>query len=278
MEKFQISGSEWRVWTKGEGKPILFVHGFPFDHSMFIPSCFPLLDRFQVILPDLPGFGESRFLEGIGPDKIGMADYADGLAAILDRLKIEKTILCGLSMGGYIAMQFFRRHSERLAGLVFCDTRPTPDSPEAAAGRLRLAESVFQTGVEPLPARMIPNLLSERTRRESPGVVRFVTEMILRQTPSGVAAAARGMAERDDSTEFLKEITVPTLALCGKEDNLSPPNIIRSMAEAVPGAEFLEIDGAAHLPPLESPLLFSGGIRRFAEKVYGDGIAEGEGT
>ena len=269
MEKYRFLGFEWAVLTRGSGRPVVFVHGFPFDHSMYAVSCLPLSDEFRIVLPDLPGFGGSVFPEGSAPIKITMADYADGLAELLDCLHEEKAIVCGLSMGGYIAMQFMRRHADRLAGLVLCDTRSTPDTPEVAANRIRLADSVFETGAAPLAGTMLPNLLSEETLGNLPKISGFVSDMIARQKPAGIAAAARGMAERDDSTPYLKDVSVPTLVLGGECDRISPPDAMKGLAGRISGAEYLLVPTVGHIPPLETPVFFSDAIRGFARRIYG---------
>lgn len=266
--KISCNGIEWSVFVEGNGKPLVFLHGFPFDQELYHNACQPLTDRYRVVIPDLPGFGESRFRTGEEPTCLAMSDFADGLLSLLDALDEPNALICGLSMGGYIAMQFFRRYPKRLAGLIFCDTRSTPDLPTTAEKRRLLADSVHQTGVAFLADQMVSSLLSPRTLAENQKVVAFLTKMISRQDASAVAAAARGMADRDDSTLFLKEIAVPTLFLVGEDDRISPPEVMRQMADSVPGSEFQTIPGAGHLPPLENPELFTLTIRRFADCVY----------
>ena len=265
---FLCKGIDWSGFDGGKGEPLVFLHGFPFDQRLYRSSSQPLTDSYRVIIPDLPGFGESRFRPGFVPNRFEMSEYADGLAELLDKLGESKALVCGLSMGGYIAMQFFRRHLDRLSGLIFCDTRSTPDSPVASKKRSLLADSVYQTGVRPLAAQMIPSLLSPTTLSSNQEIVIFLTEMISEQDPSGVAAAARGMAVRDDSTAYLKEITVPTLFLAGEHDQISPPQVMREMAEAVADSEFLTVPDSGHLPPLENPAFFTKAVRRFADRVY----------
>ena len=267
MVKYQCSGIDWAACIEGDGYPVLFLHGFPFDHTMYSAACAPLSGTFRVILPDLPGFGESRGAVPEFPAKISMEEYADMLAEFTDRIGERKVVLCGLSMGGYIAMQFARRHSSRLAGLILCDTRPIPDTPAAAANRLKLAETVFLTGAAPLADQMTPNLLSPESIAGRPETVRFLKEMITRQKAPGIAAAARGMAERGDSTEFLKTLSVPALAIGGADDKISPPEAMKGIADLIPGCRYVSIPGAGHLPPLETPALFEREIRSFLEHI-----------
>lgn len=267
MENFHCNGTDWAVYVKGNGFPVLFLHGFPFDHSLYNLACVPLIDEFRVIIPDLPGFGESQFPQLNPPYKFTMDEYAAGIADLVEQLGEEKVIICGLSMGGYIAMSFFRRYASRLAGLIFSDTRSTPDTPSAAENRLRLADSIRKTGTEPLAEQMIPNLLAPKTVNNHPDVVQFLRDMIVRQSASGIAAAARGMAARDDSTEFLKSIDIPTLVLGGTEDKISPPEAMKSLADWIPRSEYVEIFDSGHLPPLENPVLFADTIRSFVRRI-----------
>ena len=269
--KFRYNGIDWSIYDEGNGKALVFLHGFPFDRRLYQGACQSLTDRYRVLIPDLPGFGKSQFQSGTeGPSCLEMSDFADGLAVLLDELDESNAVICGLSMGGYIAMQFFRRHSDQLAGLIFCDTRSTPDIPSVAEKRRVLADSVHNTGAAPLADQMIPALLSPKTIAENPDVVSSLTEMISEQLPSGIAAAARGMAARDDSTQFLKDITVPTLVMVGEDDHISPPEAMREMANIISKSEFCTVPGAGHLPPLENPLFFTEAVRQFAGRVYGE--------
>lgn len=283
MEKIGFRDRQLSVWTKGKGNSILFVHGFPFDHAMWLSVAERLTDKFRVIVPDLRRFGESfderndknsdnkkngvnerSGEESHAPRAItSMADFADDLADLLEAMKIEKTVICGLSMGGYIGMEFLRRHSDRLAGLILCDTKTVSDSPEAAAGRRKLAQTIFLTGTEPLPDRMIPNLLSKTTVVKSPETVSFLREMILRQRPEGIAAAALGMAERSDTTPLLAICPVPLLTIGGQDDVLSPPDVLKEIAAAAPDGRFVEIADAGHLSPLEKPAEFAAAVAAF---------------
>lgn len=267
MVKFRCNGVDWAVDLSGRGTPIVFLHGFPFDRTMYSFVAPLLSDKCRVIVPDLPGFGESRFSSGEIPDQFRMEDYADGLASLLDELEEAKAVICGLSMGGYIAMQFFRRHPDRLLGLIFCDTRSTPDTEDAAERRKHLADSVYQTGTLPLAEQMVPNLCSPSTIANKADIVLYLREMILRQDPSGVAAAARGMAVRDDSTPYLSGISVPAIALGGNDDCISPPEVMSEMATSINGCESVTIPESGHLPPLENPRFFAATVRNFIDRL-----------
>jgi 3-oxoadipate enol-lactonase len=255
-----IHGLPFSVDLAGEGEPILFVHGFPLNRRMWQAQTTAFGGTNRVIAPDLRGFGESA----AAPPAVTMEEYADHLAALLDEINVREPVtLCGLSMGGYVAFAFFRRHRERIARLVLCDTKAAADSPEKKAERDRLADEVLRHGTGKLVREMPCALLAERTLAERPSVVAAVRELIAEASPAAVAAALRGMAMRPDSTDILPKIDVPTLVICGEEDTISPPAEMQAMAEAIPQAIFSTIPSAGHLAPMENPEPVNGAIRRF---------------
>src|SRR6266511_1917542 len=205
------------VTVYGEGTPVVLLHAFPLDSRMWLPQV-EALGGYQAIVPDLRGFGAAR---EAAVEVTSMDLLADDIAELLDER--ELAVLCGLSMGGYVALAFARRHPERLGGLVLSDTRAGADSDDARAARLAMAERVLAEGVGFLPGAMVPRLLGKTTREQQPELAERVTETILDQDPRGVAAAQRGMAERPDATAVLGQISVPTLVITGMEDELIAP-------------------------------------------------------
>jgi pimeloyl-ACP methyl ester carboxylesterase len=199
---------------------------------------------------------------------VTMDDFAADLAAWLDGLGIgEPVVFCGLSMGGYIAFQFWRHFATRLRGLVLCDTKATADTPEGAAGRRAMAERVLGEGAAPLVETMLPKLLAEDTVRERPELVEQLRSMIASGNPQGIAAAARGMAERPDMTAALAEIRCPTLVVVGQHDAISPPAEMRGLANAIPGARLAEIPAAGHMAPMENPAAVAAVMREFLDGI-----------
>jgi pimeloyl-ACP methyl ester carboxylesterase len=246
--------------TARPGPTLLLVHGFPLDHSMWRYQLDDLADAARIIAPELRGFGRS----GVTPGTVSMERYADDLAALLDALKIrEKIVFCGLSMGGYIAWPFWRKHASRVAKLILCDTRAAPDTPEAAETRRKTAERVEKTGTEALAELMLTKLFAPASATERRAEMEATRHVILANPPQGCAAALRGMAERPDSTGLLRSITVPTELICGEHDGISPPEEMARMAEAMPQARFVEIAGAGHMSPLERPEEVNAVIRAF---------------
>lgn len=260
MRKITVDEVVLNVEEQGTGEPLLLVHGFPLDHRMWQGQIDELSEDFRVIAPDLRGFGESSG----AADLVTMEQFADDLANLLDALEIrEKIIYCGLSMGGYIAWPFWRRHADRISKLILCDTRAAADSAEAAAGRLETAERVEQDGCAILSEAMIPKLFSDQTRRQRSRLITFTEEMIRASKPQTAAAALRGMAQRVDATPWLPQIGMPTLVVCGQEDALTGLAEMQAVAEAIPQASLAVIPACGHMAPLEDPVHVNKTIRNF---------------
>jgi pimeloyl-ACP methyl ester carboxylesterase len=260
MPQLNINGVSINFVERGAGLPLLFVHGFPLDHSMWAGQIDGLASAYRVIAPDLRGFGAS----GVTPGTVTMEQLADDLAALLDALSIKEPIaFCGLSMGGYVAWQFALRQRQRLAKLIVCDTRAVADSPEAAAGRLKMAEKVLAEGAKVAADAMRPKLFGPSTASEQPQIVEATYQVMLRTNPEGIAAALRGMAQRPDVSARLGEIAVPALVICGQHDGISPSAEMRGIAEKLPSARFVEIPNVGHMAPLEAPALVNAEITGF---------------
>ena len=260
MQKLTVQGEEFLVEVQGAGPPLLFVHGFPFDHSMWRAQLAEFARTHLVIAPDLRGFGQST----VTPGTVSMAQFADDLAGLLDSLHVaEPVTFCGLSMGGYIAWAFVERHLARLHSLILCDTRAVADTADAAAGRLKTADEVLSRGPEVLARAMLPKLVAAGTSQRAPELVEELRQTMLRAAPEGIAAALRGMAARPDRQALLPTIRVPTLVIVGEDDIISPAAEMRSLAEAIPGARFAEIPQAGHMAPLENPAAVNDALRSF---------------
>lgn len=260
MQRISVNGIQLNVFDQGSGRPILFVHGFPLNHAMWQWQFDALPDSYRVIAPDLRGFGQSDTTAGI----VTMEQFADDLAALLDALDVEEPVtLCGLSMGGYVAWQFLRRHQARLRSLILCDTKAMADTPEGVAGRHELAERVLKEGAEAAADAVLAKLLSPATYDQRPELVESVSAMILDSSREGIAAALRGMAARSAAFDLLPQITVPTLVLVGADDQISPPDEMQQIAASIPGAEFVQIPDSGHLAPMENPHAANESLKRF---------------
>lgn len=265
MTTIAIGSGHLEGLDQGSGRPLLLVHGFPLDHTMWREQVSELSKDFRVIAPDLRGFGQSSPI--MEDDAVvTMAQFADDLAELLSAMTVqEPVIFCGLSMGGYVAWQFVARHADKLGRLIVCDTKASADTPEAAENRHKMAAKVLAEGSKVVAEAMLPKLFSKRAMESQTAWVDETRQVILRTEPRGIAAALRGMAAREDFTARLAAIRVPTLVLCGAEDAITPPAEMRSIAAAIPGAEYAEIPAAGHMTPLEDPRGVNQAMRRFLE-------------
>ena len=257
--RVEAGGAELAVDVRGEGPPVLLVHGFPFDRTMWRHQL-AALGRCKRIAPDFRGVGGST----APADGYSMARYADDLVAILDALGIRQAALCGLSMGGYVVFELLRRHPERVKALVLVDTKPDADSSEAKRGRDELAAVAEREGPQGVIERLLPKLLARQTQSE---VADQVREMARRWSVPALTGALRVLRDRPDSTETLRQVRVPTLVLVGSEDQIAPPDIGRAMAALVPGATFHVVPAAGHVAPLEQPLATSRVLADFLEAL-----------
>lgn len=257
-----VGGMRYRVVDEGMGPAILFVHGFPLDHTMWAAQVAEFSRTNRVIAPDLRGFG--------GTDgtlySVSMQQFADDLEQLLIALAVERPItFCGLSMGGYIAWQFLLRHPQWVDRLILCDTRAAGDSPEAASNRLKMADIVTKEGPEPVVWAMMPKLFSRATTERQPEIAEQVRQTVMSTNPLAIAAAHRGMAIRPDVTDLLPNFRLPTLVVVGEHDAISPPAEMKAIADALPNARFVQIPAAGHMAPMEDPAAVNRAIREFLE-------------
>ena len=243
---------------------VLLVHGFPFDHLLWRHQL-AALSRWQCIAPDLRGAGTSSGPDS--PDEYSMAGYAADLIRLLDELRIERAVVCGLSMGGYIAFELLRQVPERIRAVILCNTKAVADTPEVKRGRDVLAARALKEGARGVADELVPKLLARATSERRPEVVREVTEMILRQPVSGIVGALRALRERPDSTPLLPRIRVPVLVVAADDDQIAPAAGMQEMARAIAGAQVALIPSAGHVAPLEQPLAVNAALVNFLRKL-----------
>ena len=251
--------------VSGAGTPVVLLHAFPLDGRMWEPQVEALAGSYQVIVPDLRGFGTARE-QAVA--EAGMDLLADDVARLLDDRGLDRVVLGGLSMGGYVALAFVRRHADRLGGLLLLDTKAGADSEQARADRLAMAERVLAEGTGFLPEAMLPRVLGKTSLEERPELVERVTALVREQDPRAVAGAQRGMAARPDSTDVLAGVAVPTLVVTGEEDTVTGPEVGRELAAAIPDARFLLVDGAGHLSSLERPEVLNEALLDFLAPIW----------
>ena len=238
---------------------LVLIHAFPVDAAMWDQQVAALAGEADVLAPSLPGFGGTQ---GIG-DVLAMDAAADHIAAEMDRAGMGRAVLCGLSIGGYVAFSMWRRHRDRIACLALADTRAEPDDDAGRERRRLVAEKARGQGSGAI-ADDPPPLLSEDA---DPALWERVKEMIRRQPGDSIAAASLGLGERADARPLLPGIDVPAAVIVGSADTLTPPAMSEAMAEAIPGAELVVLDGAGHLSNLEAPDGFTAALRAVLQRA-----------
>lgn len=243
--------------------PIVLMHGFPHDRGLWMEQVAAHSAAFpgaRLLIPDLPGFGQSTPLASPSMD-----GYADTIAAMLDASGVQRAVIGGLSMGGYVAFAFWRRHASRVQALVLMDTKAPADTEAAKAKRRDLIDAVRRNGVGTVVPGLIPTQLGSTARASSPALVERVTVMLRRAPASGVIGAAGAMMDRVDSTPTLDTISVPTLVLVGDEDTLTPVSDALGISSGVPHGRLVIVSGAGHLSPLEQPAVVNAAIAEFLD-------------
>ena len=263
MMKASINGLSLAFTDQGHGLPILFLHAFPLNQGMWAPQIAVLAGRYRVVTMDLRGHG--------GSDaplwRYTMDQFADDVTGLLDHLGIGQAVLCGLSMGGYVAFACYRRHTDRVRALILADTRAGVDPADGKAARYAMAQKAYREGVHTVEEAMLPRLLSQQARTEKPDLVTQVRQMI-RQTPvSGIVGDLIGMTDREDAVPLLPVIRCPTLVVVGELDQPTPPSEARVIATRIPGATLRIIPGAGHLTNLEQPEAFNDAVVQFLETL-----------
>jgi 3-oxoadipate enol-lactonase len=259
----RVRGIEMAYDEVGSGPPVVLLHGYPFNRSMWSEQVAALSANYRVITPDLRGHGETTVTD----EPATMDEMAQDVAALLDKLGIERVTLGGLSMGGYVTLAFYRRFPLRVRALILADTRPQADTLEARRNREEQAKKILNEGMQSIADDFLKKVLTPATLSERPEITERVREMILKTNPQGAAAALRGMAVRHDQTDFLEEIFAPTLILVGSEDQLTPPKDAELMKREIRGSRLEIIEGASHLSNLERPEVFNRALLDFLDAL-----------
>lgn len=253
-------------WPAGQPMrgTLLLIHGFPLTARMWEPQLEVAEHGWRVVAPYLRGF-DGRSPRSI--DAASMDDFAEDIAALLQTLAIPQAVVGGLSMGGYVSLALYRMAPALFSGLILADTRADTDSAATRLNRQRLIETVTESGPGAVADTLLPSLLGATTRNTQPALVAHVREMIASVTADPIIAATHAMMTRGDSLQTLPSIRVPTLVIVGEEDTLTPPDLSRAMASAVPGADLAMIPRAGHLSNLEQPQPFNGVLSNFLDRL-----------
>jgi 3-oxoadipate enol-lactonase len=261
--RLRSDDAEIVYWVLGDGPAVVLLHPFPAHHEFWLPVAEAMASRYRLILPDLRGHGES----GAGEGPATMAKHAEDVARVMDGASVGRAPLIGVSIGGYLLFEFWRKHRDRVAALCLCNTKAPADNPEARAARLQAANDVFERGVEPFLQSMVPRLFAKTTRETRPDLIEGALRMMRQMAPEDIAQVQRGMAERPDSTDTLKTINVPTLLVTGDEDMMTGINEADLMRQRIAGSQLRVIPKAGHYSPWERPAEAARLLRQFLDSL-----------
>ena len=253
MEKIKIANRSLAYERRGRGAPLVLIHGYPLDHSIWDEVISLLENDFDLILPDLRGFGQSDSASGT----YTMTDLADDLASLLDHLGIPSAFIAGHSMGGYVALAFAQGHASRLRGLALVASMASADLPERRAGRYTEAAHIGENGTGDTVAAMTGKLSADERVRK------FVHDLMKKQSPAGMIGSIKAMAERRETLSVLTEASFPVSLIHGDADALIPIAKAQEIQSAVPRAQMFALEGIGHMPMMENPQATADALKRF---------------
>lgn len=258
----QIGGATIGYDDIGEGTPVVFLHAFPLNRTMWTPQTSALAADWRCITMDFRGFGESSATPPFSTDR-----YADDVAELLDSINVRRAIVVGLSMGGYVAFSLWRRHAMRISALVLADTRAGADSPETRERRHELMALARDAGARAVADRQLVGLLSRSTRERRPDIENAMRAIATSAKVEGIVGALEAMLGRPDSTATLTSLAIPTLILVGDEDVITPAKEARAMHAAIRGSRLELLANAGHLSNVERPAAFNAVVSEFLHEV-----------
>jgi len=242
-----------------QGLPVVFIHGFPFSHEMWEPQMNVMPNDIHAVSYDVRGHGASD----VGDGQFTIELFVDDLIALLDHLFIEKSILCGLSMGGYIALRTFERHPDRVRGLILCDTKSEPDTNAAKIKRTAAMKVVKTAGVRTFAEDFVRDVFWEKTFERNPSAIAFAKQIICANSQRGICGTLLALAARTDTTPALSSINIPTCIIVGEHDKLTPPSDAQTMHTMIDGSELHILPNAAHISNLENVQEFNAQLIAF---------------
>ena len=262
-----IGDTSLAVQICGSGPPLVLLHAFPLDHTMW-HRVLSLANYARLIIPDQRGFGRSTHSDSEKSSIVSIAQLADDVAKLLDALNIEEpAAIAGISMGGYVAQNVAVRYPEKVSRIILIDTKFSADTPEARSTRADLAATVGRVGQQVLADAMVPNLLAAtdtaRSQPERAANEKFLRKLISEQSVTTIQAALQALADRPDMTKDMQRLMKPALLICGSEDTITPPEVMKSMEKILLQGHLLIVSDAGHLVPLEAPEVFHEAVRSF---------------
>lgn len=260
----KINGLSVILEGNKKNKAIIFLHGFPYDKTMWQAQIADFRDTYYCIAYDIRGLGNSA----VGDGQFTMESFVDDLEIMLDKLKIKKPpILCGFSMGGYIALRAIERMEKQFSAVILCDTISYADNNEAKLKRSDAIKHINEKGVSLFAQTFITNCYSDTYKRKHSELVDKCIAKSIKLNPVGVKGCLLAMMTRNDTTAYLSSIKIPTLLICGEHDVQTPAFRMQSMSMQIHGSEFILIKNAAHMSVVENPSDSNEAIKAFLEKI-----------
>jgi len=261
----ETSKTDLSIFTVGNpnNKPVVFVHGFPYDHTMWDKQIDELKSNYFCVTYDIRGLGESP----IGGGQYTMESFVDDLETIINELKLDKSVLCGLSMGGYISLRAVERNESNYSGLILCDTRSASDTDEGKIKRAENVRKINTLGVKHFVSEFVPHCFSVKSITDSNEEYTKVLNKSLNSNAIGIKGCLLAMSGRTDTTSYLSKIKIPTLLLCGEDDRLTPPDTMELMVEQIPNSHFEIVPNAGHMSPIENAPFVNNRIKKFLGRI-----------
>ncbi|MBK7379638.1 MAG: alpha/beta fold hydrolase [Ignavibacteriales bacterium] len=254
-----------KVFTSGhkENPSIIFIHGFPFDHSMWNNQVEELKDKYFCVTYDVRGLGASP----AGDGQYTLESFVDDLESIIQMLKLNSPVLCGLSMGGYISLRALERIPNKFKAAILCDTRSESDTNEGKLKRAAAIKLINTNGVKEFASGFVPNCFSENFMKHNSDIYLAIVERSMASNPIAVKGCLLAMSGRTDTSSSLSTLKIPVLVLCGDDDKLTPPSVMKSMADKIPASKFSIVPNAGHMSPVENPDFVNKQINSFLASI-----------
>jgi pimeloyl-ACP methyl ester carboxylesterase len=261
--KFKINNLSVIADGDKEAKPLIFIHGFPYDHTMWKKQITELSKYYYCISYDIRGFGESTEFDGLHT----MEMFVDDLEMIIDEMKLVKPIVCGLSMGGYILLRALERFQHKLSAAILCDTRSQADDNQGKLKRAVAIKRINTQGHKDFVKEFISNCFGNYFKENFSDELISIIQYSQCFHPAAIKGALLALMGRTDTTSFLEKIEIPVLLICGQNDSLTPPLVMKEMYHKIKDAEFSEIENAGHLAPIENPEEVNSQIKIFLKRI-----------
>lgn len=262
--KLTINSLSVHTFGESYNQPVVFVHGFPFDHSIWEFQIEALKDKYYCVAYDVRGLGESY----VGDGQYTMEAYVDDLFSVINELSLPKPIVCGHSMGGYIVLRAVEKRQDKFGGLILCGTKSEADDNAAKLKRAAGIDQINTEGLIKFVDPFVTNCFAEDTVKENEKLFLNTLFKAHKSDPAGVKGALIALVSRTDTTPFLPHIKIPTLVLCGSFDKICPPPLMRTLSEKIPHSEFAVIPQAGHMSALENPGCVNDLIISFLERRF----------